>query len=299
MEMNLKKYLKAGDLLRSRMGKAVASSICLAIVLYAAATCAPIVKIGAHSTTYTYSDIQEVYSFSSKVAALGPRGSKVVTSRDAVFQSLIVAGIEKEILDARKMPQADQERATMDILANSPYGGLLAEERERIGEERFYKLFIMPVLVDREFGRYYFAKDPGRATAESVLRVAQDSGIAVAAGKAGTKVKRSLIPVTKETAQLVEEARKAVGSVMPKFVEDASGYAILHVVEITETQLVSDIVFVPRQPISAFVQNELKEAKIPVKDYFYSWFRISRLKEAGGVLSVAQEAKAAVTKEGE
>lgn len=294
-----KNLVKVKGLLRTRVGVAATSSVCLALVIFAVWAHAPIVKIGANSTTYTYADIQEVYSFSNQVAAIGPRGNKATTNRDAVFQSLMIAGIQKEILEARKVSLGDLERATSEILANSPYGGLLAREKERVGEERFQKLFIVPVLVDKYFGNYYLARDPNRATAETALRVAQESGIYAAAQKAGVQVKRSIIPVARETAQLVDEARKSIGAVLPKFVEDSSGYAILHVVDVNDTQLVGDIAFIPRQPIGAFVESELKKANIPVEDRFYSWFRVSRLKEAGGILAVAQANKTAAKKEGE
>jgi len=276
---------KIRDFAGTRAGKAAAASFGLASVLYAVAANAPIVKVGANSTTYTYTDIHAVHSFNGELAELGPKGKKGAGSFNAVFQALMLAGIEKEILDARKIPQGDKDRITQDIINASPYGGLLDQEKKRLGEERFYKLFVQPVVVDRIFGEYYLAKENGREKAEKALRAAQSEGISAVATKIGVKVQRVTIPVMKETAQLVELAKASVGVVLPKFVEEPVGYAVMHVVDVNESQVVADAMMIPRQGIGEFIKQELKAANVPVKDYFYSWFRVAALEKEGGILA--------------
>lgn len=290
--MNLSKITQRftgfGSFVGTRQGKAVLASCAVAVGAYIVAATAPIVKVGTHSTTYTYTDIQEVYSFNSKLAAIGSKKKRGAASRDAVFQTLMLAGIEKEIFDARKIPQGDKDRIAADIVAASPYGGLLEEERAKLGDERFYKLFVQPVVMDRMFSEYYISKDSGRNLAQETLKVAQSEGLSSAASKVGGKVERKVIPVTKETSQLVDEARRSLGGILPKFIEEPGGYAILQVADINDTQLTADVVVIPRQQISDFIQQELADAKVPVTDYFYSWFRVSRLKEQGGILAKAE-----------
>ncbi|WP_224962537.1 hypothetical protein [Geomonas subterranea] len=286
MNVVMKKILDSiKNIFGSRAAKAVTASCLFAAAVYAAAANAPIVKVGAHSTTYTYTDIEEVHSFNADLSSLGPKSKRVAASRDAVFQSLMLAGVEKEILDARKIPQGDKDRITLDIISSSPYGGLLEKERAKLGDERFYKLFIQPVVVDRVFGEYYLAKDSSRNTAVSALKVAQSEGLTVAASKFGSKVQRRAVPVTKETAPLVEEAKKSIGAIFPKFIEEPTGYAVMQIIDIAEAQMTADVVVIPRQQIGEFIQQELVDAKVPVTDYFYSWFRVSRLKEQGGFLA--------------
>lgn len=286
MDQNMKKRVDGfRGIFATRAGKAVLTAFLFAGVVYAAAANAPIVKIGAHSTTYTYTDIEEVHSFNSQIAGLGPKSKRVAASRDAVFQSLMLAGIEKEILDARNIPQGDKERIVLDIIADSPYGGLLEKEKAKLGDERFYKLFIQPVVVDRMFGNYYLAKDSAREIAANALKIAQSEGVAAAASKFGSEVQRRTIPVTSETAPLAEEAKMSLGAVLPKFVEDPTGYAVIQVIDVADNQMTLDVVSIPRQQIGEFIQQELDDTKVPVSDYFYSWFRVSRLKEQGGFLA--------------
>jgi len=252
---------------------------------------AAIVKVGANSTTYTYADIREVYTFGNKLAAI--RGAKPAPNWQSVFQSMMVAGIEHEIGVARRFPQPDIEKTTNLIISQSPFAGALAKERESIGPERFHKLFVMPILADQEFGRYYMAKEGNRQLADTALKAAlQGGGLAGATEKSGEQARRVTIPVNGDTASVAAEAKKSIGAILPKYVEDGSGYAIMQPVEVTDTQITADVVFIPRQPASAFIESELKEAKIPVTDRLYSWFRVADLRKAGGALASAPPAKA-------
>jgi hypothetical protein len=285
MNISMKKYLNK-EALTGKAAKAVLGTTALASMLFLAYSYAPIVKVGAHSTTYTYADVKEVYSFSHKIAGIS--APKAATSTlDNVFQSLMMAGIENEILAARKIPQANHNKVTDEILAQSPYGGVLAKEKEKLGDERFYKLFIMPILADKTFGNYYAMKDANRPVAEAAMKVAQQSGLPAAAEKAGVQVKRSAIPIDNNTAAFAAEAKKSVGIVFAKLVEDSSGYAIVAPIEVNDTQVIADVVYVPRQSVIAFIEAELKDAKVPVVDNYYSWFRVARLRESGGVLAAA------------
>ena len=289
MSISIKKHLNMNMLERPAV-KAGLGVTALASMLLLAYSYAPIVKVGAHSTTYTYADVKEVYTFSHKIAGIATTKAPVSTLNN-VFQSLMMAGIEKEILDARKIPQMDHDKVTSEIIAQSPYGGELAKEREKIGEERFYKLFIMPVVADKVFGAYYNAKDPNRAVAEAAMKAAQQSGLPAAAEKAGVQVKRSVVPIDNNTVQLAVESKKSIGAVFAKLVEDNSGYAIVQPVEVNDTQITADVVYIPRQQIAPFIEAELKDAKVPVIDNFYSWFRVSKLRESGGVLAATAKGK--------
>jgi len=297
MALRLGKYINS-SLIHCKAGKAIIFAACFAALAFMAYAYAPIAKIGSQSTTYTYSDVQEVYSFSNVIAAIAKK-NKPAGSRDGVYQALMIAGVEKEILNARKVPQFDRDKATEEIIAQSPYGGLLSREREKIGDERFYRLFILPVVVDKDFGRYYLTKDPNRTMATAAIKSAQQGGLAAATALTGVQAQRSTIPISNETAQLAAEARKSIGSIIPRLVEDNIGYAILQPVEVNDTHIVCDVIFMPRQQISAFIESELKTTKVPVTDFFYSWFRVSRLRESGGVLSVSQVGKKNTAKEGE
>ena len=289
MSISIKKHLNMNMLERPAV-KAGLGVTALASMLLLAYSYAPIVKVGAHSTTYTYADVKEVYTFSHKIAGIATTKAPVSTLNN-VFQSLMMAGIEKEILDARKIPQMDHDKVTSEIIAQSPYGGELAKEREKIGEERFYKLFIMPVVADKVFGAYYNAKDPNRAVAEAAMKAAQQSGLPAAAEKAGVQVKRSVVPIDNNTVQLAVESKKSIGAVFAKLVEDNSGYAIVQPVEVNDTQITADVVYIARQQIAPFIEAELKDAKVPVIDNFYSWFRVSKLRESGGVLAATAKGK--------
>jgi len=302
VEMNLKKRLRgAKSALSTKTGKGLLAVTAVASLAWMGYSTAPIVKIGAHSTTYTYGDIREVYSFGNHLLDIGKQDAtkaKKARNYDSIFQSLMVAGIEKEILDARKVPGVDKERATAAVIASSPYAGELEKERAKLGDDRFYKLFVSPVVSDKTFAAYYMAKDGNRAVAEAALKAAQDGGLEAAAAKAGAQVTRSSIPVTPDTAALAAEAKKSIGALYPHLVEDATGYAVIKPSEVTDTAVVADVVFIPRQSVADFIQNELKDAKVPVKDHFYSWFRVEDLSKNGGVLASVKADKKDAAKEG-
>ena len=245
---------------------------------------APICKIGQNSTTFTYADIQDTYSFSKQVAAIS--GNKA-PNRAGVFQSLIMAGIEKEIMESRKIV-IDKDKATAFVFSQSIFPGLLKQEMEKIGNERFYKLFVMPAIADREFASYYIAKDPNRKLADEAMQTAQQGGLTTAAERAGVQVKRIFVPINADTAPFAVEARKSIGKLLPKIVEDAGSYSIMQPVDASDSQIVADAVIITRQPIAAFIDHEMKEMNIPAKDRFYSWYHISDLKKPDAVLAEAK-----------
>lgn len=273
--------------LGSKIGKIVTILVGLVSLGQLAANYAPIVKIG--NTSYTYSDLVEYRSLSKKVAAI--RGDKTVINYTSVFESLAAAAMEKEILDANNLSIKDKERVTAEVIAQSPYAGVLKKEKDKIGDERFYKLFVAPLVSDKNFASYYISKDPNRKVANEALQAAMTSGLQAAADKAGNKAVRINVPINSDTAGLVEEARKSIGTVITKYVEDGTGYTVIQPVEVAESHIVVDAVFIQRMAIPSFVEKELKSANVDMSSTFYSWFRVSDLRKEGRFLGPVKTAK--------
>jgi len=290
-EKQLRKYPRVAAA-KGKIAVALMGTTALISLAYMGCAYAPIVKVGANSTTYTYRDIEEVYSFGNQIAELS--GNKPIENRASVYQSLMAAAVEKEILEARKAPVVDKDKATAYVISQSPYAGLLMKEKEKIGADRFFKLFISPVISDKDFGMYYLNRDPKRGVAAEALKAAQAGGLQAAAEKAGSPINRASIPINADSAQLAAEASKYIGALLPRLVEDNTGYAIMQPQEVTQTHVTADVVFIAKMPVVEFIEKELKDAKIPVNDRFYSWFKVKDLRKAGGILAKNEAAKAGI-----
>jgi len=247
---------------------------------------ASIVKVGANSTYYTYADINTYYSFANKIAKI--TGGQPISSRSVAFQMLTVAAMEKELLTAKKVA-LNKERAIELVEAQSVVGGLLKEQKAKMGEDAYYHVIIEPAAIGQLFVSYYRANDPSGKLAQQALEAALEGGLGAAVQKAGKGAVQVKVPVLPANAAFVEQARQHLGSVIPKVVEDESGYSIVQVKDVGDKEIVAEVVSIPRKPFGKFLRDELQAAGIPYKSSFYSWFRVSDLEKPGAIFAEVKQ----------
>lgn len=246
----------------------------------------PVVKIGANSTTYTYSDLAATRRVLNQInRAYG----WPVLSWKQVFQMLMLTGMEREILAAKGVT-VSPEQATAFVDASIGLKGVMKAAKEDLGDERYYKSVIEPMAVDRAFRDYYVARDPNREIARKVLAEVQQFGLAGAAEKSKRKVVAIQIQRTPADSRLYDAAANAIGSVIPQVVEAPEGYLVVAPRSQQGEVIQADVIAIERQPFGEFVRNELKTGAVPVSYRFHSLFRAGSLEDAGGVFHVAAKA---------
>lgn len=243
---------------------------------------ATIVKIGSNSTHYTYADVNRYYNFANKVADL--TGGQAIRNRSVAFEMLTVAAMQKEILEAKKVV-INKDRAIELVEAQSVVSGLLKSQRKEMGDDDYYHVVVQPAAVSQLFVSYYRANDPAGKVARAALDAGQQSGIVAAAQKAGQKVVAVKVPIVPANSAFIEEAKQNVNAIIPKVVEDESGYSVVYVREVNEREIVADVVSIPRKPFGSFLRDELKTLNIPYSNSFYSWFRVSSFEKTGAIFA--------------
>ena len=286
---NFTKYFDKKQITRKNViGAATATFVCLvALVAFAKA---PITKI--NGTSFTYADISDSQTVSGKMA--GVVGAKKTPTAIEVFQSLVIAGVEKEILASLKT-QINSEVATRMILENSPYRGLLEKEKQRLGDERFFKLFIEPAAVGELFQQYYNNKDPQRQVAVGALALAKSIGLTGAAQKTNVPPQEMSFARDQRNEALYASAKQVgAGNIIDSVIEDGNNFFVVQVVELTDRGVRASAITLPRSTPGDFLAGEMKAKNISVKDSFYSLYRMADLTKPGMIFAakvVAEEKK--------
>jgi hypothetical protein len=245
---------------------------------------AGIVKIGQHSTYYSYGDVFQVKSLSNELARMaGAKDSDQIGAK-AAFQALVVAGAQKELADALKI--GVNKDVALNMAMQSPYRGLLEQKRKSLGEDRFYRLFVEPMAMGEIFKQYYNAADPKRKLADEALALATSAGITAAAQKVGSTVKEAELPRTEQNALLFEAAGKAgEGRLLPQVIEDNVAFYVFQVKSIGDKSMKADILTIQRTAPGEFLNAELQKNNIPIAARAYSVFRTASFFNPGGVLA--------------
>ena len=252
----------------------------------------PIVKIGSHSSTYTYGDLGVLTDFAKQVAAVTGESTRGL-SRHGVFQSLVLSGAEKEILSSEKV-QINRDVATKMLLENSPCKGLLEKEKTSLGDDRFYTLFVEPAAVGELFQGYYTNKDPKHAIATEAVAAAKISGLEVAAQKAGLQVRQIELPRVPQNEKLAEAVKQGgEGKILDQPVEDGQAFYIVRTGEVTDRSIKVSAIEVPRTPPGAFIRDQMSAKGIPMADRFYSVYRLASLEKPGMIFAKEPAAPAA------
>lgn len=241
----------------------------------------PILHVGGNS--YTMSDINEVADFTAQSIDITGAGKQ--PPKKAIFQSLVIAGVEKNIL-SKLNTQINRDLATRMVLEGNPLRGLLEKERKRIGEDRFYKIFVEPAATGEVFQQYYSNKDPQRQVANDTLSIAKSVGMAAAAQKAGVTPQEITFARNPQNEGLYAAVKEAgAGNIIPKTVEDGDNFYVIQAVEVTDQAARATAIILPRTSPGEFLANEIKSKNIPITESFYSFYRIKDLAEPGMIFA--------------
>lgn len=255
----------------------VAFGAVLALVI--AINYAPVLKVGTHSTAYTWGDVIRFYEASTVVDDI--MGGRTLSGRGDTFHLLTVTAMKKEILTAKGI-EINPDVAVLNVETRTPLKGMLKKVKSTLGSG-YYRLHVEPLVVSEIFSVYYRANEPWRKTAIKVLESVKESGLEEGARKTGMKAEPMFIPDTPANSAFMTEIRAAdmKNPLYGKLVEDAAAYLVLRVKEIKKEGVMVDAIVVRKQQVGDFIQAELKANRIPVSYAFYSPFGSGTVMERG------------------
>ena len=252
-------------------------------------TAVTILEVGKTPATLTYSDVAQYLSLSEEVGGVTAK-SQTVSSLKQSFQTLAISQLKKEILLAENLGQYSLQEAAQKIEAESPYDKILSSRRQKLGDSRYFRLFIEPIVVSQLFEVYYDATDPNRKKVMETFQLAADSGLDAAAKQLGVSVVTTALPALPINRELIKFATENPGKTYPKVVAFTDAFAIVQPVEVTDSVLNCRTVSLPRTPLAEFIVSKQKTLGIQMTSSLLSWFRVSDLTSEKGPLHFAPKA---------